>query len=166
MSRSARHPTLGGSLRPRGPVQLALKTRHDDHESVVSVAGELDVLTVPRLKTTVDDIIRRRAGDVVIDLTHTEFIDSIGLHALLNIQRRLGERSRRLIVICASGPVRRAMDLARLSEILGVVSSLAEYQPRRAPGDATTATTATTATNAKNATNAKKTTSATDAPAG
>ena len=71
-------------------------TRHDAHETVVSVAGELDILTIPRLATTLDDIVRRRHGDVVIDLTRTEFIDSLGLHALLNVQRRLAERARRL----------------------------------------------------------------------
>lgn len=124
-------------MRPRGPIQLSLTTRHDAHESVVTVAGELDILTVPRLKTTLDDIIRRRHGDIVMDLSHTEFIDSIGLHALLNVQRRLAERARRLIVICDGEPVLHAMELARLTAAFGVVSSFAEYELHRARRDAT-----------------------------
>jgi anti-sigma B factor antagonist len=131
MSRSAHDATIGGSLRPRGPIRLALSTRHDAHETVVSVVGELDVLTVPRLATTLDDIVRRHHGDVVMDLTRTEFIDSLGLHALLSVQRRLAERSRRLTVIC-DGPVRHAIELTRLAEPLGVVSSFGEYALRRA----------------------------------
>jgi anti-sigma B factor antagonist len=136
MSRSAHDGTIGGSLRPRGPIQLALSTRHDAHETVVSVAGELDVLTVPRLATTLDDIVRRRHGDVVMDLIRTEFIDSLGLHALLSVQRRLAERSRRLTVIC-DGPVRHSIELARLTEPLGVVGSFTEYELHRAARDAT-----------------------------
>jgi anti-sigma B factor antagonist len=95
---------------------------------VVTVTGELDVLTAPRLTTRLDGIVRRRLGDVVLDLTATEFIDSLGLHALLNIQRRLTRQARALSVICAEGPVRHAMELARLDEALGVVSSFAEYE--------------------------------------
>jgi anti-sigma B factor antagonist len=131
MTSSAHDATIGGSLRPRGPVQLALATRRDVHETVVSVAGELDILTVPKLATALEDIIRRHHGDVVIDLTHTGFIDSIGLHALLIVQRRLSERSRHLSVICEEGPVRSAIELTRLAEALGLVSSFAEYEVRR-----------------------------------
>jgi anti-sigma B factor antagonist len=136
MSRSAHDGTIGGSLRPRGPIHLTLSTRHDAHETVVSAAGELDILTVPRLASTLDDIVRRRHGDVVMDLSRTEFIDSLGLHALLIVQRRLAERSRRLTVIC-DGPVRHSIELARLAEPLGVVSTFAEYELHRASRDAT-----------------------------
>ena len=136
MTRSVHDATIGGSLRPRGPIQLTVATYRRAHETVVSVAGELDVLTVPKLATTLDDIVRRRHGDVVMDLTGTGFIDSLGLHALLNVQRRLAERSRRLTVIC-DGTVRNAIDLARLTEALGVVSSFAEYERARASRDPT-----------------------------
>jgi hypothetical protein len=60
------------------------------------------------------------------------------LHALLTVQRRLAERSRRLTVIC-DGPVRHAINLVRLAEPLGVVSSFAEYELHRASHDATQA---------------------------
>jgi anti-anti-sigma factor len=69
---------------------------------------------------------------VVIDLSEAEFIDSMGLHALLNIQRRLIRQDRALIIICPPGAVRNAIELARLAEALGVVSSAEEYRLRRA----------------------------------
>jgi anti-sigma B factor antagonist len=137
MSSSGHDASIGGSLRPRGPIRLSMATRHDAHESVVSVAGELDILTVPRLARTLDDVVRRRQGDLVMDLTRTEFIDSLGLHALLNIQRRLADRSRRLTVICIeAGPVRHAIELARLTDAFGVVATFAEYELKRASHDA------------------------------
>jgi hypothetical protein len=55
----------------------------------------------------------------------------LGLHALLNIQRRLNRQSRSLAVICGEGPVRYAIELARLTEALGVVSTFAEYELSR-----------------------------------
>jgi anti-sigma B factor antagonist len=131
MNRSAHDATLGGSLRPRGPIRLALTTRRLPQATLIGIRGELDVLTAPRLATHLDDIVRRDQGDVVIDLTETEFIDSLGLHALLTVQRRLRRRSRTLTVICATGATRTAIELARLTETLNVVSSLAEYELRR-----------------------------------
>ena len=127
-------PTLGGSLRPRGPIQLALTTRYEPNATVIGVGGELDILTVSKLITRLDDAIRRRQGDVVIDLSDAEFIDSMGLHALLNVQRRLMRDARALTVICPPGRVRNAIELTRLAEPLGVVSSFADYELRAAPG--------------------------------
>lgn len=132
MRRSPDDPTLGGSLRPRGPIQLALTTRYENRATVIGVAGELDVLTVSRLVTRVDDAIRRRHGDVVIDLSEAEFIDSMGLHALLTIQRRLIRQARALTVICPPGAVRNAIEMSRLAEPLGVVSTLEDYRLGRA----------------------------------
>ena len=99
---------------------------------MVAVTGELDVLTARRLMPQLDDIVRRQKGDAVIDLSRAEFIDSFGLTVLLNTQRRLARQGRNLTVICGEGPVRRAIEFARLLEPLGVVPSLAEYDQRRA----------------------------------
>jgi anti-anti-sigma factor len=96
------------------------------------VTGEVDVLTARKLMPQLDDIVRRHKGDAVIDLSQAEFIDSFGLTVLLNTQRRLARQGRVLTVICGEGPVHRAIEFARLLEPLGVVSSLAEYNRRRA----------------------------------
>lgn len=130
MRRSSDDPTLGGSLRPRGPIQFALTTRFEGRATVIGVAGELDILTVSKLIARLDDAIRRRHGDLVIDLSEAEFIDSMGLHALLNVQRRLIRQARRLSVICPPGAVRNAIELARLDQALGVVSSAEDYRAR------------------------------------
>jgi anti-sigma B factor antagonist len=132
MQTSRNDPSLGGSLRPRGPVQLGIKMRWAAGATVVVVHGELDVLTAPKLSTWLDGLIRRGRGDVVIDLSEAEFIDSLGLHTLLKVQRRLSRQSRSLAVICGVGPVRHAIELARLEVALGVVSRLAEYELTRA----------------------------------
>ena len=98
---------------------------------MVAVKGEVDLLTAPGLTTLLDDLIRRGQGDVLIDLSDAGFIDALGLHALLNIRRRLSRQSRSLTVICGGGPLRHAIELARLDEAFGVMPSLAEYELRR-----------------------------------
>jgi anti-anti-sigma factor len=132
MSRFPDDPTLGGSLRPRGPIQLALTTRYEGRATIIGVAGELDILTVTKLSNRLEDAIRRRHGDLVIDLSDADFIDSMGLHALLNVQRRLFRQARTLVVICPPGAVRTAIELARLAAPLGVVSTIEDYRLRPA----------------------------------
>jgi anti-sigma B factor antagonist len=130
------HPALGQSLRPRGPIQLVSSTREVPEATVLTVTGELDILTARRLTPQLDDIVRKHRGDAVIDLSQAEFIDSFGLTVLLGTQRRLERQGRSLTVICREGPVRRAIEFARLLEPLGVVASLAEYKRRRLTADA------------------------------
>lgn len=126
MTRSADDAVLGRSLRPRGPIQLVVTTRRVPDATVVSVRGELDVLTASKLAPELDEIVRRHDGDTVIDLTEAEFIDSFGLTLLLRTQRRLLRQARAFAVICGEGPVRRAIEMARLTDRLGVVASFAE----------------------------------------
>jgi anti-sigma B factor antagonist len=122
---------LRGSLRPRGPVQFELREERRDGYIVLGVTGELDVLTAPRLARTLLQTIREEPGDVVIDLTETRFIDSVGLHALLNAQRRLTRRARHLAVIVGPGQVSEMIELARLAETLDAVPSWDELRHRR-----------------------------------
>ena len=112
---------LASELRPRGPVALAIAEQHDDGRLRLVLDGELDVLTVLQFSRRVDEIVRRESGDLEVDLCKLRFIDSAGLHVLLNAQRRLTRRGRRLTVLGRSGPVTRAFALARLSDTLGLV---------------------------------------------
>jgi anti-anti-sigma factor len=77
-------------------------------------------VTAPKLASRLDAILRSNGGEVVIDLSETEFLDSAGLHVLLNAQRRLTRSSRGLRVLCPPGPVRHVIELARLVETLNV----------------------------------------------
>jgi anti-sigma B factor antagonist len=116
------HPPLRESLRPPGPVRFQLSVERRAGALVFRVVGELDVLTAPRLASLLDGAIRRRTEDMVIDLRETEFVDSAGLHMLLSAHRRLTRAGRRVIVACGDGQVRRVIELARLTETLGIVS--------------------------------------------
>lgn len=101
-------------------MQLELLEEDQGDATVVRARGEVDILTAPRLASCLDTILRGKQGDVVVDLTGTVFLDSAGLHALLNAQRRLTRQARRLRVICVPGPVRRVIELSRLLDTLDV----------------------------------------------
>jgi anti-anti-sigma factor len=115
--------TLSDELRPRGPVELTITQERSGEQVRLVLFGELDILTAIQFSARVDELVRRDPADLEVDLRALRFIDSAGLHILLNAQRRLIRRGRRLSIRCRPGSVARAIELARLSETLGVVLS-------------------------------------------
>jgi anti-sigma B factor antagonist len=106
---------------------------------VITVTGELDLLTAARFGAYINQFVHRGRDDIIVDLTGTQFMDSAGLQILLSAERRVTRAARQLTVICPPGPVRRIIEMARLSETLGVRSSLGGYEaggPRPGAGTA------------------------------
>ena len=89
------------------------ETRRKD-AVVLALRGDLDLRTAPSLRVQLADLVRRCDADVVLDVEDITFIDSTGLAAMLNVLRRLTRARRRLILVCADGPVRRILRLTRL----------------------------------------------------
>lgn len=111
------------------PDRSAIVIRHEPAGTVVAVTGELDLLSAPQLRTALEALLPASARHIAIDLTHATFMDSAGVHAVLDASDRAGGH---LAVICAKGPVRQVIDLVGLTEVLNVVASLDEYRARRA----------------------------------
>jgi anti-sigma B factor antagonist len=112
-------------------VELRIEHHERSGATVVTVSGELDILTAPRFSASIDELVRRRARDVVVDMSEVRFIDSAGLYVLLSAQRRVTRHGRWLGLICPDAAVRRVIELTRLDEPLGVVGSFSEIEVRR-----------------------------------
>ncbi len=68
--------------------QLLNVTVDDGDVLLVKVRGEIDGLTAPRLRHTLDDAFDRLGGRVlVLDLTEVDFLGSAGLRVLLDSAR-------------------------------------------------------------------------------
>jgi anti-sigma B factor antagonist len=84
-------------------------TRVHQHggDVVVEVRGEIDLLTAPRLHEAVRAVLERQPPVLVIDLLAVGFLGVPGLATLLDIQHRVGERTRLRV---AAGPaIRRSL---------------------------------------------------------
>jgi anti-sigma B factor antagonist len=91
---------------------------------VVSVIGELDLATVPAFERTVLDVTEAGTGEVIVDLTGCNFLDSRGLRALIATRERL-ERSDRSLALVLSNPiVLRIFQLTRFDELFEIRPSL------------------------------------------
>lgn len=84
-------------------------------ECVVRLYGELDLVSADDVR---EALVGCPARDVVADLTNLEFIDSIGLSALLLARRTLEGDGRRLELRGAAGATRRVIEAVGLEDVL------------------------------------------------
>ncbi|MGH3951810.1 MAG: STAS domain-containing protein [Pseudonocardiaceae bacterium] len=60
--------------------------------TVLAVAGEIDMLTAPRVEEALMLALESRPETLVVDLTDVRFLGSAGLAALIGAQRKAGKQ--------------------------------------------------------------------------
>ena len=66
---------------------LTMSVSHREAETVVSLAGELDISTADQLAKIVNEELRLGPGRMVLDLAGLTFCDSLGLGTLVVLSR-------------------------------------------------------------------------------
>ena len=88
--------------------------------AIVSIAGELEMATVPLVSAALQDEPAAGAEAVVVDLSGVTFMDSTGLATLMNLKRDLDARGGRLVIACPEGPARLLFDVAGVADQLAL----------------------------------------------
>ncbi len=105
-----------------GELRVEHKHRAGRHE--LTLTGELDVVTAPRLRAAVaEGEAADPKGELVIDLRRVVFMDSSGLRTVLAMWDECRERGRGFYVIPDRGPC------MRLFELTGVLDELPLLPP-------------------------------------
>jgi anti-sigma B factor antagonist len=67
------------------PFRVTLR-QHDQAIVVAYVAGEVDMLTGPALRSHLDQVLATRPEHLIVDLSQVSFLGSTGLAVLINVQ--------------------------------------------------------------------------------
>jgi anti-sigma B factor antagonist len=103
---------------------LALSALREGDAQVIVLEGELDMATVPELVSAIEVAEATDARIVVLDLRRLEFIDSSGIHVIVDARRRMPER---LIIVRGPPGVHRVFELCGLVE---QIEFAADWPPR------------------------------------
>ena len=108
---------------------MAIEFAIDDHRvgedtHVVAVAGEIDLFTAPEFKQRMSTPIDDGAQRLVVDLSHTTFIDSSSLGVLIGAHRRLKQRNGSLVVVCDNDTIVKTFKITGLDGVFTLVRSL------------------------------------------
>lgn len=93
---------------------------------IVSLAGEVDAHTAPRLNEELAGAIESGARRLVVDLAGASFIDSTVLGILLQAQRRLERLEGQLVLVSDDPRILRVFELTGLDRRFTIERSLME----------------------------------------
>jgi anti-sigma B factor antagonist len=104
---------------------LTIRARREPGYVIVSVAGEIDIATVARLR---ERLFALAVGGlpVVADLDEVSFIDATGLGALAGAARQAAAHGVSLHVVCARPQTRRLFRVTGLDRQVPLARDLAE----------------------------------------
>lgn len=119
LRRSARQVPPGASQRFAAATESL-----DSGADLVSVMGEVDLVTAPDLERTLLGVAAGPADDVIVDLSACSFLDSRGLTALLATRGRLKSTNRRLALVLSNPSVLRIFQLTEFDELFEIYPSV------------------------------------------
>jgi len=128
-------------VRPRGPRQpthaaFGINERKLDQVSVlISVQGELDLATAPRLKWPLVDAIDAGARVLIVDLGGVTFMDSTALGVLIGVRRTLKLGSR-LAIVCTDPEVLKIFEISGLDAVFQIFPTFDEAHSYASQGTA------------------------------
>jgi anti-sigma B factor antagonist len=103
-------------------VELNVSSRfHDDH-TIVTICGEIDLYTAPRLHSELAGLLAEgMPARVVVDMSGVEFCDSTGMNVLLSCLRRARERGGELEIAAPKPAVRKILQVTGLDSVFTLV---------------------------------------------
>ena len=92
----------------------------------LSISGEIDLATVDQLEKDLKECQESGSGNLVVDLTGADFMDSSGLRCLVMADRSYREAGRRFALVVENGPISRLIELSGVEATIEVVASIEE----------------------------------------
>jgi anti-sigma B factor antagonist len=99
-------------------------TERNGAVQVFTLAGSLDIATSAALRTALIDAAERNHHELVVDLTHVEFLDSTGLGALIGAHKRATEHQGAVRLVAQEGQILRLLRITGLLTVFPVYPTL------------------------------------------
>ena len=110
--------TAGADARVNQLISLGAQEVGDS--CLVTVAGEIDMVTTPTLRAFLQQQLEQPASLLVIDLTGVRFLGSSGLAVLVETLSGARERRIGLRLVCNSREVKRPLEVTGLTELFEI----------------------------------------------
>jgi anti-sigma B factor antagonist len=103
-------------------VELNVSSRFQDDHTIVTIRGEIDLYTAPRLHGELVGLLADGLpARVIIDMSGVEFCDSTGMNVLLSCLRRARERGGELEIAAPKPAVRKILQVTGLDSVFTLV---------------------------------------------
>lgn len=104
--------------------QLGLEVSEQENWAIVSVRGDVDVATAPRLREQIIDLVAHGRHYIVVDLDGVEFLDSTGLGVLVGALKRVKTHEGELRLVCNHPRLLKLFEITGLHRIFAIHDSV------------------------------------------
>jgi anti-sigma B factor antagonist len=107
-------------------MDMRVEATEQDGVAVVSVFGEVDVSTAPRLRQQLVETASSGHDWVVVDLDGLDFLDSTGLGVLVSGLKRFRTQGGDLLLVCNARRILRVFEITGLTQVFGMHPTVAD----------------------------------------
>src|SRR5690554_1974282 len=107
--------------------ELTISVHRTPSEAVVSLTGEIDMLTATRLSNAVNDILSDPPPRIVLNLAGVTFCDSQGLGTLVVLSRKASTAQSVLVLTNVGDFLLRVLDITGLRSALMIRNETAQH---------------------------------------
>lgn len=105
-------------------IELGLEVSERGGWSVLSVSGEVDVATAPRLRERLVGLVGEGRTQIVVDLEQVDFIDSTGLGVLVGALKRVRTNDGDLALVCTGARILKVFEITGLTKVFAIHRSV------------------------------------------
>ena len=110
-------------------IQFGATRQTSERFPVLSVNGEVDLSTAPKLREMLEDLTRESHPDVVVDLSDVTFVDSVGYSVLVAAAMNTHALGENFWLVVDNPHLIKMIDQLGLTDVLGVIGERAEVAP-------------------------------------
>ena len=107
-------------------MDLSLDDRTEGDATVLSVGGEIDVYTAPKLRERLIDLVSAGNYQLVVDMEKVEFLDSTGLGVLVGGLKRVRAHDGSLRLVCTQERILKIFRITGLTKVFPIYESVSE----------------------------------------
>lgn len=100
---------------------VTISVERRDRVALVSLVGDVDFRSVPRLRETLTDLLTEGHERIVLDLSELTWIDSLGLGVLVAAWKRARAAGTVLVLWRPSSKAGAVLKISRLDRVMTVV---------------------------------------------
>ncbi|HET6153839.1 MAG TPA: STAS domain-containing protein [Marmoricola sp.] len=101
-------------------MDLTLTTRQVDGTTLVSVGGEIDVYTAPKLRDKITELVNSGHHALVIDMEKVDFLDSTGLGVLVGGLKKVRAQDGSMSLICNQDRLLKIFRITGLAKVFTI----------------------------------------------
>lgn len=117
--------TTRAPVRTVDMMNFRLEMGHAGPRRVISLFGECDIATAPRLKDAIWPLTGGGTDELILDLSGLDFLDSSGLGVIVGAHKRLRESGGVLKLAGPQGPALKVLQLTGLDKVIPIFEDLA-----------------------------------------